>query len=64
MRVKINGMSCQHCVQSVLNATLPFAQDTPQIDLSSGFVDFVPVDGFDETEYAQVIDELGYEVAK
>ncbi len=64
MKIKINGMTCQHCAMTVLNATQPFASDQPKVDLLAGNVSFTPREGFDEQEYALAIDELGFEVAK
>ncbi len=64
MKIKIDGMTCQHCAKSVIQATTPFAKDTPQVDLEAGTVEFEPVEGFSETDYAEAIDELGYEVVK
>lgn len=64
MNVKISGMTCQHCAMSVTNATRPFASDEPKVDLAAGDVSFTPIEGFSEEQYAQAIDDIGFEVAK
>jgi copper chaperone len=60
--VKINGMSCMHCVKAVEQA-LSRVKGISDISVKIGEAEFVAGDGFDMTKVRAVIEDAGYEVA-
>ncbi|MFZ0834885.1 MAG: heavy metal-associated domain-containing protein [Mycobacterium sp.] len=61
MRIRVQGMSCQHCVETITATVkrVPGATDV-RVDLTDGLV---TVDGTpDRRAVASAIEDLGYEV--
>ncbi len=58
----VEGMSCQHCVQSVTNEInkVPGTQGV-EVDLQAGTVT-VTGEGFSDAEIAAAIDEAGFQL--
>ena len=62
-RVKIKGMSCNHCVMAVTKALeeIEGIKDV-QVDLSSGEATYGEVKAIDENVVKEKIKQAGYEV--
>ena len=60
--VKINGMSCNHCVMAVTKALneIPGLSEV-QVDLASGEATFEAKETVDMKEVAKQIEKAGYE---
>jgi copper chaperone len=60
--VKINGMSCNHCVMAVTKALneIPGLSEV-QVDLASGEATFEAKENVDMKEVAKQIEKAGYE---
>ena len=61
MTVKVNGMSCGHCVASVKKLTENFAQGEVEVSLEQGEVSFEPKEGFSKEKYLRELEEIGFE---
>lgn len=61
--VKINGMSCNHCVMAVTNALNEVqGLSEVQVDLASGEATFEAKETVDMKEVAKQIEKAGYEL--
>jgi len=64
LRLRVRGMSCQHCVRAVeeaVHSVLPDAR--VQVDLEGGLVVIEAPQEPDRERLARAIEEAGYEVA-
>ena len=61
MRVKIGGMSCEHCVRRVIRALegLPGVKNV-RVDLATGTATFESPEELSLSEVARAIEEAGY----
>ncbi|QJA05393.1 heavy-metal-associated domain-containing protein [Thermosulfurimonas marina] len=62
-KVKISGMSCEHCVRRVTKALegLPGVKNV-RVDLTSGTATFEKPEDLSLSEIARAIEEAGYRV--
>lgn len=60
-KVKIIGMSCGHCVQSVQSALEGLGLTSVEVDLDSATATFNPTTAFSREQIAAAIDEIGFE---
>ncbi|NPV01698.1 MAG: heavy-metal-associated domain-containing protein [Brevinematales bacterium] len=60
-KVKIDGMSCMHCVKAVQEA-LSAVKGISDIAVKIGEAEFTTGDGFDMNTVRTAIEEAGYEV--
>lgn len=61
MTIKVNGMSCGHCVASVKKLTEKFAKGEVDVSLEKGEVTFEPKDGFSKEDYLNELEEIGFD---
>lgn len=64
-KIKVNGMSCQHCVKHVIEALqgLPGVRNV-KVDLRSGEATFDKPDAVTMDEITKAIQKAGYQVSK
>ena len=64
-KIKIQGMSCQHCIMSVSKALgkLPGLKNL-KVDLAKGEATFENTQNLQREEIRQAIKEAGYQVAE
>ncbi|MFA4836942.1 MAG: heavy metal-associated domain-containing protein [Dehalococcoidia bacterium] len=64
-KIKVNGMSCQHCVKHVTEALqkMPGVKNV-KVDLKSGEATFDKPDKVTMDEVAKAIEKAGYEVGR
>ncbi|MCB1168711.1 MAG: heavy-metal-associated domain-containing protein [Leptospiraceae bacterium] len=64
MEIKVEGMSCQHCVRSVTEAVQSVAASASvDVDLDSGLVKIDNADDAQKGAIEGAIEEQGYEIA-
>ncbi len=62
-RIRVQGMSCQHCVSSVREALESLKGVTGvRVDLETGEVDFVLSEGVSLQRVREAVEEAGYTV--
>ena len=61
--IKIQGMSCEHCVKRVTKAleSLPGVKEV-KVDLTTGTATFLKPQTLSQEEIVKVIEEAGYKV--
>ena len=61
IRVRISGMSCEHCVKRVTRAleSIPGVREV-RVDLKSGIATFEKPEGVTWEDIARAIEEAGY----
>jgi copper chaperone len=63
-RVKIQGMSCQHCVMAVTKALSKIGGlNDVKVDLGKGEASFENASGVSQEKISQAIEEAGFKVA-
>ncbi|MHC1721451.1 MAG: heavy-metal-associated domain-containing protein [Clostridiaceae bacterium] len=62
-KIKINGMSCEHCIKRVKNAMEEIeGVSNVQIDLSSGVALFDATDDVKDGDIKYAVEDAGYDV--
>ncbi|MCB1139118.1 MAG: heavy-metal-associated domain-containing protein [Leptospiraceae bacterium] len=64
MEIKVEGMSCQHCVKSVTEAVQSVAKAASvEVDLTSGMVSIENAEDGQKGAIEGAIQDQGYEIA-